>query len=158
MIGKRWRGIRRLIRQLELGLILVFTGKVGRRVEVAFHPLPYDRKKQGAKRRAVIEEIEGRSAEHNTGGVAGEKIVTVYRENAIHIACCLDELGPSSPKRLREFDTGAKTTSILYNNVYGWFERVDKGTYSISAQGRRELGTYQELAERYRSLVKAIAE
>lgn len=153
LVGKRWNGMRRLVRQLELGLILVFTGGIEPRVEIAFHPLPYQRQKPRAKRRAVIEEIAGRSAEHNTGGVTGEKLITAYRENAIHIACCLEALGPSSPKRLRELDTGRKTGSILQSNFYGWFERIEKGVYRISTQGTRDIKAYAELADKYRTLI-----
>lgn len=150
LFGKRWNGMQGLIRQLELGLILVFTDGIEPRVQVAFHPLPYDRKKRSGKRRAIIQEIAGRSGEYNKGGITGEKLITAYRENAIHIACCLEALGPSSPKRLRQLDTGQKTLSILCNNVYGWFERVDKGIYSISARGRLDIKSYPELAEKYR--------
>jgi len=36
----RWRGIKRVLRQLELGLILVSLGARTHRVDVAFHPAP----------------------------------------------------------------------------------------------------------------------
>ena len=42
--------------------------------------------------------------------------------------------GPKRPRELRGLaeDAGA----ILLRNVYGWFERVEKGLYSLSPSGR----------------------
>jgi hypothetical protein len=57
-----------------------------------------------------------------------------------------------SPKALRAIGTGEKTLPILYRNVYGWFERVDRGLYAVSAKGRTEIEQYPELVEHYRDL------
>ena len=53
----RWPGITRVLRQLELGLIIVFLERPSPRVEVVFHPTPYQRRKRKRARRAVIEEM-----------------------------------------------------------------------------------------------------
>ena len=150
---RRWRDIKRLLRRLEIGLLVV-TGTSGSyRVEIVFHPLPFQRRKRASRKRAVIRETAARSGDHNRGGSTRRPIMTAYRENAIHIACCLDRLGPSSPKRLRELGTGAKTTSILSSNFYGWFRRVDRGVYELTPMGKQSLGDYGDLVLRYRSLV-----
>jgi len=140
------RDICRLLRRLELGLLLVSD----RSVEVVFHPLPAERQKRKAKRRVVIEEIANRSGDYNQGGSTRRKLVTAYRENAIRIAACLAERGPCSPAQLRAVGTGASTRGILYRNVYGWFERLDRGLYALGARGHEELANYPELAARYR--------
>jgi len=153
-----WRGIRRLLRRLELGLIFVcFHGRRKPTVEVVFHPIPHQRQKRRAAKRAVLTEMEGRSGDFNCGGSTRRKIVTAYRENAIQIACYLDAMGPLSPKQLRDLGTGPKTLSILYSIFYGWFERVDRGVYALRAQGREELGEFAELAGQYREAVEANA-
>lgn len=144
--SKKWKGIRHLLRRLELGLILVAPRSRARKVEVVFHPTPFDRKKRSQKRRAVLEEVAGRSGDYNQGGSTRRKLMTAYRESAVRIAVCLDRLGPLSPKTLRALGTGPKTTGILYDNVYGWFERVDRGVYALSAQGRKDLAQYADLA------------
>lgn len=144
------KGVRDLLRRLEVGLILVSPNGRRPKVEVVFHPLPFERRRRKSVHRAVLEEIERRSADLNEGGSCRRKIVTAYRENAVHIACCLDALGPSTPKALRALGTGSKTLSILYRNVYGWFERVDKGLYALSAKGRTDLAQYPEFVDRYR--------
>lgn len=144
--SKKWKGFRHLLRRLELGLIFVAPRARARKVEIVFHPTPFDRKKRTQKRRAVLEEVAGRSGDYNQGGSTRRKLMTAYRESAVRIAVCLDRLGPLSPKALRALGTGPKTTGILYDNVYGWFERVDRGVYALSAQGKKELAQYADLA------------
>lgn len=152
--SSKWKDIYHLLRRLELGLILVsFKGKTSF-IEVAIAPMAFDREKSRninkKKRENIIEEINGRYEDLNVGGSRGRKLVTAYRESSIFIACCLNELGPLSPKKLREFGTDEKkTTSILYENHYGWFDKVDKGVYKINSTGREALETYRELAEYY---------
>lgn len=155
--GRKLRGMKHLLRRLELGLIFVsLNGRKKSRVEVVFHPVPFQRQKRKSARRAVLREISERSGDFNQAGSCRRKLVTAYRENAIHIACCLDRLGPLSPKQLRALDTGPKTLSILYSNFYGWFERIDRGLYALSAQGQAELAQYPALARRYtRRVAKA---
>ena len=145
----RWQGIKRILRQLELGLILVFFTQGAPRIEVVFHPLPYQPQKRKQARRAVIREMDLRSGNYNQGGSTRTKLVTAYRENAIQIACCLDKLGPLSTHHLRDLGTGPKTASILYGNVYGWFERIGHGVYAITSKGRQELESYPALAQQY---------
>ena len=148
----RWRRLFHMLRRLELGLIFVSYGRPNRgRMELVFHPLPFSRRKNGKQRRAVIREIRGRSGDFNTGGSAGKKIMTAYRETCIHIACCLEAKGSQSPRQLRELGTGPKTQDILYQNHYGWFDRIDRGLYDISASGRRALVEYGEIADLYRN-------
>ena len=60
-----------------------------------------------------------------------------------------------APAALRALGTGPKTFSILRDNVYGWFERVDRGVYALSARGRKELAEYQKLVAHYLALVKS---
>lgn len=145
MPARKWRGIQHLLRRLELGLILVaFSGRKPR-VEVAFHPVPFARKKQPSQRRAILREIAGRSADLNPGGSTRRKLVTAYREQALRIAWYLDCLGPKSPKALRALGACEKTRAILYDNVYGWFARVDRGLYALDAKGRDGLAEFAVL-------------
>lgn len=152
----RWKDIKRLLRRLELGLILVsFTGKKPR-VEVVFHPIPVPRRKNHRARRAVIREIEGRSTDHNRGGSTRRKLLTAYRENALLIATCLYVSGALSPKQLRGMNTGVKTQAILYNDVYGWFERVGHAVYALRPEGREALGEYPDLVAQFREAAEAL--
>jgi hypothetical protein len=139
---RRWQALQHVVKRLELGLILVTFGGNAPRVEIAFHPIPFTRRKQARRRRAVIEEMAGRSGDHNQGGSRGRKLMTAYRENALRIAWRLSALSPQRPRDLRALGTCEKTRAILYDNVYGWFERVDTGLYALSAAGRAALEEY----------------
>jgi len=143
------RGAQHLLRRLELGLILVSLERGKPPVEVVFHPLPFARRKRSAPRRAVLEEIANRTADYNRAGSTRTKLATAYRENAIHIACCLMVTGRTSPAALRAMGTGPKTLSILRFNAYGWFERVDTGVYGLAARAAGELRAWPELKKRY---------
>ncbi|UCH33822.1 MAG: hypothetical protein JSV65_14825 [Armatimonadota bacterium] len=152
--NQAWGRKLHLLKRLELGLILVSFDSGEPIVEVVFHPVPFDRRQRKSARRAVLQEIESRSGDFNEGGSYRRKIATAYRENAIHIACCLDVFGPLSPRQLRSLGTGPKTGSILYSDVYGWFDRIGRGLYGLRPQGRTEIGHYPRLARRYRTLAR----
>lgn len=155
--GSRWRGIQRVLRILEVGLMVVsFATKIPT-VKVMFDPLPYTGKRRQRKRRAVLKEIAERSGEYNVAGSTGKKVITAYRENAIHIACCLETFGAMSPKRLRLLDTGEKTLSILSSNFYGWFQRIERGVYDLTASGKTALSDYPLLSKRYHKMVEELA-
>jgi hypothetical protein len=141
----RWNGVKRLLRRLEVGLIVVTLSEGPPRVEIVFHPLPYQHQKVRRRKRAVLREIDSRSGEYNEGGSTRRKVVTAYREKAIFVACCLDRLGPLSAQQLRDLGTDPRTGSILSSNFYRWFRRVARGIYELTPKGRTELATHPEL-------------
>jgi hypothetical protein len=148
---KRWNDIIQLVRRLELGLIIVSLAGNRKKIEFKVHPEPYKRmtSKNTRKKAALIKEIEGRSADYNIGGSNKTKIMTAYKENCIQIACYLEKLGQMSPKALVALGTGDKTPLILQKNYYKWFERVERGIYVITEQGKADLENYPELVEYY---------
>jgi len=148
------RGVQHLLRRLELGLLLVSLDPGKPAVEEVFPPRPFVRRKRAKSRRAVLHEINHRTGDYNRAGSTRRKLVTAYRENAIQVACCLQKRGSLSPAGLRALGTGEKTYSILRSNVYGWFERLDKGLYGLTEQGREELALYPELTAHYCALLK----
>lgn len=149
---RQMRGAFRVLRRLELGLLLVSLKPGKPPVEVAFHPLPFERRKRRAARVAVIEEISRRTGDFNLGGSARRPLVTAYRENAVQIACYLADSGEMSPRQLRALGAGPKTHSILSKNVYGWFTRIGRALYAVTPKGREVLSKYPELVRHYRSL------
>ncbi|MCA1055653.1 DUF2161 family putative PD-(D/E)XK-type phosphodiesterase [Rossellomorea aquimaris] len=155
--SRRWNDICHLVKRLELGLITVSLTKRPK-IEFVAHPQPFDRKKvmtySKRKRANLIKEIEGRSADYNTGGSNKTKIMTAYKESCIQIACCLEKHGPLSPKALKELGTGDKTPSILQKNYYKWFDRVKRGVYQLNETGKRELEKYPELVSYYEGKMK----
>ena len=154
LFTRRWKDICYLLRRLELGLFLVsFRGEEGF-VEEVITPKLFDRnasiKKSKRKKKDVLNEFSKRHGDYNTGGCTGKKLVTVYREQAIHIAALIEKYGDLSPKSLKELGADKdKTSQILQDNHYGWFDRVSRGVYSLSDKGKAELNEYRELADFY---------
>lgn len=152
LYSKKWKDVCHLIRRLGMGLILV-SFEEGAEVAIKFPPKPFDRKKsmqQSKKKRdKLLKEIKGRHGNYNVGGSTKTKIMTAYKENCIHIACCLQQYGPSTPKVLRQMGTGEKTWTILNKNYYGWFERVQRGVYIINEKCASELTLYPQLVKYY---------
>lgn len=147
---KKLKDIFYLLKKLELGLIFVtFRGNYSF-AEFILRPQEYKRPAKDTKRRReILGEIGGRTVDVNTGGVTHRKIATAYTEKCINIACILDKYGPMSPKQIREYGGDEKCASILRFNAYGWFERIRKGVYGITIEGRRGLLEYPELEQYY---------
>lgn len=156
--SKKWKDTCHLVRRLELGLILVSFLGDNAQAEIVFHPASFDRKKSmqrsKKKRVAMLTEIEGRLGDYNVGGSSQTKIMTAYKENCIHIACCLLQLGPLSPKSLRKMGTGEKTLTILNKNYYGWFDKIQRGIYMISDTGKSELHEFPVFFSHYHEVVR----
>ncbi len=151
---KHWKGILHILRRLELGLIFVDVDNPVNPVEIVFHPIEFQRKKISKRKKSIIKEIENRSQNLNVGGSNKKKIITAYKENAIQIAVFLKEVGATTPEKLREYDSGKKTLSILYSNFYGWFQRIDRGIYDITAKGKQELRNFPGLVKKYEKYLK----
>ncbi len=153
IFSRQWKDLCYLVRRLELGLLVVSFLKSGPKVEVIFDPKPFDcnksRRLSQKKREGIILEINSRHGDLNTGGSTRQKIMTAYKENAVQILCYLYKYGPLSIKQLKELGTGPKTSSILQNNFYGWFDRVTKGVYQLTSEGNRSLTDYPELVTYY---------
>ena len=154
MASKRWNLVKHLLKRLELGLLLVRFPAQGRAgsavVEEAFPPVPFDRARSMSvarkRRNALIKEFATRSGDHNRGGSSKRALVTVYREEALRIARCLDATGPTTPRLLREQGTcSMKTANILRDNHYGWFTHVSRGLYELSQTGREALRAYSSV-------------
>ena len=140
MERKRRRGMLRLCRRLGLGLIAVHQRQG--MAEVWLQPAPRDLRTDRRRKRQLLSEIDRRSGDFNTGGCTGQKIVTAYREEALRIARQLKLNGPSKVRNLAKDAESTKAGSILLNNYYGWFERVNRGVYKLTEQGTAALETY----------------
>jgi hypothetical protein len=155
-----WRDMCLLLRRLETGLIVVDFDMAVPEPEIVFHPKTFDILKSMQRnkkvRRSIIREAEARYGDFNKGGSTRQKLVTAYRENSIHIACCFMKFGKLSPARLKRIGTGPKTSSILANNFYGWFEKVDKGIYDLHQDARGFMEAYPEIVSHYMDMIKEI--
>ncbi len=149
LFTKRWKLLIHLLKRLELGLLLVSHKGEICFVEEVLAPVPFDRVQSRAKtkkkRENVLLEFDQRHGDYNIGGVNKVKILTVYRENALTIAHLLSIHGPLKPKQLRSLGADSvKTTSILNQNFYDWFMRIEKGVYTLSPKGVEALNEYKD--------------
>ena len=135
--------VRRLCRRLGLGLMLV--GRTGY-VSVLEDPVPY--RPRPAKRRIelLLGEFARRAGDMNVGGSRGVPIVTAYRQDALRCASTLAEAGALHVRELRAASGVADAARILQRNVYGWFERVERGTYALTEAGHAGLLRFAEAA------------
>ena len=73
-----------------------------------------------------------RRGDPSPGGVSRQPVMTAYRQQALAYAALLSA-GPGSPRDLRTVAPDA--VRILLRNVYGWFERTQRGVYQLPADG-----------------------
>lgn len=131
---RRLAAVRRLCRRLGLGLIVVAPG----RAEVLLDPLPYAPRKSRARVGRLLDEHRRRVGDPTVGGSVRRPIMTAYRQEALRCAGRL-EAGPAAIRDIRAAGDVPHAARILQTNVYGWFERVGRGVYTLSPQGRRAL-------------------
>jgi len=142
------RAAKKLCRMLGLGLLLVFPGrKRGAGVEVVLDPLPYAPRRNKRRAGLLLGEHARRIGDPNTGGVTRVKIVTAYRQEALRCCQILRRDGRASPRLLRQSGHAPNAAKILQDDVYGWFQRVERGVYELSAKGRAALVTYAAILE-----------
>lgn len=140
------RDVRQLLHHLEVGLILVRFLKTKTRVEIALHPAEYIPRRAVKRRKAIIREIDGRYSEFNTGGSSVTDLrISAYRQQALVCAWLLDREGMLSPSSIMRYGGGIKTQQILSGNVYGWFNRVKRGIYTLDPAGKEALEIYKDI-------------
>ncbi|WP_258208986.1 DUF2161 family putative PD-(D/E)XK-type phosphodiesterase [Paenibacillus radicibacter] len=101
--------------------------------------------KRAADRLAA--EFANRHGDFNVGGSTRVKRVTAYRERALLLAWTLHEHGPLTTRKLRELSAFKEATSFMQANYYGWYERVERGVYRITAEGEAALTTFAHVVE-----------
>jgi hypothetical protein len=134
--------IRRLCRRVGLGLIVVGHDSVA----VVEEPEPY--RPRAARQRAhrLLAEFERRTGDPNIGGSRSRPLVTSYRQDALRLVRILAETGPMPLGELRAASGVATAARIMQRNVYGWFVRVGRGVYGLSAGGHEALQIFADAA------------
>lgn len=127
---KRYRD---LCRRLGIGMLSISeAGHVDVLVS-AVSPMPRSNPK---RRTRLLREHRGRSGDPALGGSTKVPILTAYRQQALALAAAL-ATGPLRPRDLTPL--AATAGQILRSNHYGWFERIDRGLYGLTVEGRRAL-------------------
>jgi len=133
---------RRLCRRLGLGLIVVTHG----RAEVVVDPLPYRPRRDRRRTTALLGEHRRRIGDPSGGGSTRRPIMTAYRQEANRCAALL-AAGPMSLRTMRAADDVPNAGRIVRDNVYGWFERIDRGVYGLTVRGHEAAAGADDVAE-----------
>ncbi|RBW58900.1 DUF2161 domain-containing phosphodiesterase [Ruegeria sp. A3M17] len=125
-----------LCRRLGLGLITV---RADGAVEVQCDPGPYAPRKNKAKAARLLREFDRLEGDPNAGGATRHGIVTAYRQDALKCAAHLAECGATKGAEVAQSTGVAEATRLMRDNHYGWFDKVQKGVYALSATGAEGL-------------------
>ncbi len=157
---KKFAVLKQMLKKLDIGLITVALDSRLKLVEFLLHPVGTNNPKKKQEKDRIIKEHESRSKDYNKGGTTRKKIITSYRENAIHIACCLEANGVLKIIQLKKLGCTSKTAQILRDNVYNWFDKVDRGTYCLNEDGKKAIYSddFLKIANYYRQLPLLVEE
>jgi hypothetical protein len=139
LLSKRGKGresdarFRNLCRRLGFGLLAVDRSGA---VHVLLSPAAPSPRRDAARKSRLVGEHNRRRGDPVAGGGSRAPIMTAYRQQALSIAASMTT-SPRRPRDLKpEYPDAAK---ILRDNVYGWFERVERGLYALNDSGRAAL-------------------
>ena len=126
--------VRRLCRLIGFGLMAVDVAR--NRIEVLTEPGPYRPRPDQRRRSRLLSEHARRVGDPSPGGSSRQPIMTAYRQQALVCAALL-QAGPGRPRDLRA--VAPEAGRILLRNVYGWFERTERGVYRLNSWGEAAL-------------------
>jgi hypothetical protein len=138
-LSKRGKGresdarYRNLCRRLGFGMLGV-TDRGD--VEVLVAPATVSPRRNPKKRSRLVSEHQRRKGDPVAGGSTRMPIMTAYRQQALSCAAAM-VAGPCRVRDLRAENPDAG--KILLHNVYGWFDRVDRGIYILTDAGHAAL-------------------
>jgi len=143
-LSKRGQGregdarFRNLCRRLGFGLLAIDASG---QAHVLLSPAAAEPRRDPRRKSKLIEEHNRRRGDPVAGGGSRAPVMTAYRQQALACAAAMAE-GPSRPRDLKaEMPDAAK---ILGDNVYGWFERVERGLYRLTDAGRAALARWPQ--------------
>jgi hypothetical protein len=127
---KRYRD---LCRRLGIGMLGVSDAGDVSIIVGSVTPMPRTNPK---RRSRLMREHQKRRGDPALGGSTRAPVMTAYRQQALGCAAALVE----GPLRVRDIRPSAPDAGkILLSNVYGWFERLDRGVYGLTDAGRDAL-------------------
>lgn len=130
----RYRDIVALCRRLGLGLLAVR----GDEVEPHLDPAPYAPRRNARRLGVLLKEFHKRVGDPNTGGTTGIKRMTAYRQDALRCAAVLAG-GERKAADVARAAGVRRAAELMRDDHYGWFERVRRGVYSLTASGHAAL-------------------
>lgn len=106
-------------------------------VEAHLDPAPFKPRPSPRRKTRLLREFARRVGDPNMGGSTRSTIVTAYRQDATRLAEALRD-GPLKGAEVARISGVARATTMMAADHYGWFERVARGVYQLTARGRDE--------------------
>jgi len=131
-----WRSFKSnlgLARRLGLGVFMIRLEDGF--VELRCEPAPFVPRKSRVKLARLMQEFERRDGDPNLGGITRTTVVTAYRQDAHRCADHLAACGADKAAKVAKATGVANARAIMADNHYGWFCRVSRGVYDLSAAG-----------------------
>ncbi|AXI45364.1 hypothetical protein C1J03_04510 [Sulfitobacter sp. SK012] len=145
--GKRFaktlKGNVALARRLGMGLITVRLSDG--LVEVHCDPGPYAPRKSAKRQARLLREFARRQGDPNEGGQTRAGLVTAYRQDALKCALYLFEVGASKGADVARAAAVPRATTMMRDDHYGWFEKVEKGVYGLTPAGAQAVATAERV-------------
>lgn len=136
---KRYRD---LCRRLGIGMLGISDAGDVSLIVGSVSPMPRTNPK---RRSRLMREHSRRRGDPAPGGSTRVPVMTSYRQQALGCAVAL----ASGPLRVRDIRSSVPDAGrILLSNVYGWFERQDRGVYGLTDAGREALQRWPQPDEK----------
>ena len=129
--NKTFKNLMYLLKRLELGLLYIDVTKAEaiEVMEPTFYDLNMGKRQKIKEKNRILKEIKGRSVDGNQGGSHRKKLLTAYREDSLRTVALMEIMTILAPKDLTQFNLNK---SLLQNNYYDWFMRVERGKYTLN--------------------------
>jgi hypothetical protein len=131
---KRYRD---LCRRLGIGMLGISDAGEVSVIVGSVTPMPRTNPK---RRSRLMREHQRRKGDPAVGGSTRTPLMTAYRQQALGCASAL----AAGPLKVREIRAQVpEAAKILQGNVYGWFERVERGVYGLTPVGLEALARWK---------------
>ncbi len=132
---KRYRD---LCRRLGIGMLGISDRGEVSVIVGSVTPMPRTNPK---RRSRLMREHQKRKGDPAVGGSTRTPLMTAYRQQALGCAAVLK----AGPLKVRDICNHVPDAAkILQGNVYGWFERVERGVYGLTPVGLEALARWTE--------------
>ena len=138
-----------LLSALGFGLIGVEFLKTKTKVSLMMQCSKQEKSIQinGKKRLRMISEITNRFMEYGRGGVQSGSELSSYRQRALFALWLIQMRGAIRPKDLDLCFPGKRVGNMLQQNLYGWFLKINRGTYTATDAGLTSYKAYEPIVQ-----------
>ena len=142
-LQRKPKQIIKLFRLLGIGLLSIDPDRKSKAIKVLLDPGDYRPRVTRQRQLRLLGEFEKRVGDPNQGGSSNRRgIMTAYRQRALRVALFLRNQGPTKASDVARHTQETEARNILYRDVYGWFDKVSRGIYTLSPRGQREIDSW----------------